>query len=88
MDSKDSKKWLDIVQSKGVPMLLCLTHADKFYAEHISSDGCHPEELMIRSKVDKKLKVSSCLFALFYNAWVWPEACTFCIGIIYRCCNF
>ena len=57
MNTKDSKKWLHTLQSKGVPMLLCLTHADKFYAEHMSSDGCHPEESVIRRKVDSKLKV-------------------------------
>ena len=59
VNTKDSKKWLHTLQSKGVPMLLCLTHADKFYAEHMSSDGClHPKESMIRSEVKQKLKVS------------------------------
>ena len=60
VNTKDSMKWLHTLQSKGVPMLLCLTHADKFYAEHMSGDGSHPEESVMRNKVDQKLKVRLC----------------------------
>ncbi len=62
--TESSKKWLDRLQVEKVPVLVCLTFADKLYAEHMN-DGEHltdeskyPDNIFIRRKLQTELAVS------------------------------
>ena len=62
--TESSKKWLDRLQVEKVPVLVCLTFADKLYAEHMK-DGEHltdeskyPDKIFIRHKLQAELAVS------------------------------
>ncbi len=62
--TESSKKWLDRLQVEKVPVLVCLTFADKLYAEHMK-DGEHltdeskyPDNIFIRHKLQAELAVS------------------------------
>ena len=41
-----------------MPVLVCLTFADKFYAEHMSEDGQHPEKETTKCRLEDQLTVS------------------------------
>ena len=41
-----------------MPVLVCLTYADKLYAEHIGDDGSYPEPRFIRQKITEEHSVS------------------------------
>ena len=41
-----------------VPVLVCLTFADKLYAEHMSDDGKHPEKEAMKFQLQQELMVS------------------------------
>ncbi len=41
-----------------VPVLVCLTFADKFYAEHMTEDGEHPGKEAMRRQIEQQLSVS------------------------------
>ena len=40
-----------------VPVLVCLTFADKLYAEHMSDDGKHPEKEAMKFQLQQELMV-------------------------------
>ncbi len=75
--SEASNSWLDTLQSKDVPMLVCLTYADKFYAEQMGNDSEHPEESKIKQALQRQLQVIKYSFALLLTGvWsVWILAC-------------
>ena len=41
-----------------MPVLVCLTFADKLYAEHMSEDGQHPELRQVKQELAKERAVS------------------------------
>ena len=58
MHTQSAKKWLERLQVEKVPVLVCLTFADKLYAEHMSDDGQHPEKEAMKFKLQQELMVS------------------------------
>ena len=56
--TESAKKWLEILQEKSVPVLVCLTFADKLYAEHMSEDGQHPDLRQVKQEFVKEHAVS------------------------------
>ena len=61
---ESSKKWLGILQAKKVPVLVCLTHADKLYSEYMTRDGQHPDEAFIKEQLPQQLRVSHYMYIL------------------------
>ena len=56
--SQSAKQWLDRLQREKVPVLVCLTFADKFYAEHMSEGGQHPKKETMKYHLEDQLIVS------------------------------
>ena len=56
--TQSAKKWLERLQVEKVPVLVCLTFADKLYAEHMSDDGQHPEKEAMKFKLQQELMAS------------------------------
>ncbi len=56
--TESAKKWLELLEDKSVPVLVCLTYADKLYAECMDKDGSHPEPLKIKQKITEETHVS------------------------------
>ena len=57
--SQSAKQWLDRLQREKVPVLVCLTFADKFYEEHMSEEGHHPTKAEMDFCLQDQLAVSS-----------------------------
>ncbi len=57
--TQSAKKWLERLQEEKVPVLVCLTFADKFYAEHMTEDGKHPGKEYMQQQLKEQLSVSS-----------------------------
>ena len=57
--TESAKKWLELLEDKSVPVLVCLTYADKLYAECMGKDGSHPEPLVIKQKIRQEQDVSA-----------------------------
>ena len=67
--TESAKKWLERLQEENVPVLVCLTFADKLYAEHMTEDGKHPSKESMKYKLGVELSVSVSrlnLINLFY----------------------
>ncbi len=47
-----------MLEDKSVPVLVCLTYADKLYAEHMGKDGSHPDVSSIKQRVTEECSVS------------------------------
>ena len=56
--TESAKKWLEILEDKSVPVLVCLTYADKLYAECMGKDGSHPKPQDIKHKIAEETDVS------------------------------
>ena len=56
--TESCKKWLERLQVEQVPVLVCLTFADKLYAEHMSNEGKDPDKIFMKREVAHQLKVS------------------------------
>jgi hypothetical protein len=56
--TQSAKKWLERLQVEKVPVLVCLTFADKFYAEHMTEDGKHPRKEDMQRQLRDQLCVS------------------------------
>ena len=56
--SQSAKQWLDRLQREKVPVLVCLTFADKFYAEYMSEDGHYPTKAEMEFRLHDQLTVS------------------------------
>ena len=41
-----------------VPLLVCLTFADKLYAEHMTEDGKHPDKEFVKFEIEAERSVS------------------------------
>ena len=57
--TKSAKKWLQLLEDKSVPVLVCLTYADKLYAECMGKDGSHPDPQHMKQKITEETYVSS-----------------------------
>ena len=57
--SQSARQWLDRLQREKVPVLVCLTFADKFYEEHMSEEGHHPTKAEMDFCLHDQLAVSS-----------------------------
>ena len=53
--TESAKKWLE---DKSVPVLVCLTYADKLYAECMGKDGSHPHSQDMKQKIAEETDVS------------------------------
>ena len=62
--TESSKKWLDRLQVEKVPVLVCLTFADKLYAEqmkdgeHLTDESKYPDKISTKHKLQAELAVS------------------------------
>ena len=62
--TESSKKWLDRLQVEKVPVLVCLTFADKLYAEHmkdakyLTDESKYPGKISTKQKLQAELAVS------------------------------
>ena len=56
--TESAKKWLELLEEKSVPVLVCLTYTDKLYAECMGRDGSHPEPLKIKRRIAEEKDVS------------------------------
>ena len=56
--SDPAKEWLHILKKEDVQVIICLSHADRFYAECI--DDC--EDKNPKPTEDKKRKIGSLLY--------------------------
>ena len=50
--------WLELLQEKSVPTLVCLTFADKLYAGYMHKDGTHPQAEDVKEKIERELMVN------------------------------
>ena len=50
-----------------MPVLVCLTFADKLYAEHMTEDGKHPSKKSMKYKLGVELSVSVSRLNLIAN---------------------
>jgi hypothetical protein len=48
-----------MLEDKSVPVLVCLTYADKLYAECMGKDGSHPNPQDIKYKIAEEADVSA-----------------------------
>ncbi len=64
MHTQSAKKWLERLQEEKVPVLVCLTFADKFYAEHMTEDGKHPGKEYMQQQLKEQLSVSDIVTAI------------------------
>ena len=46
-----------MLEDKAVPVLVCLTYADKLYAEHMGEDGSHPDPRDVSQEITKETEV-------------------------------
>ena len=56
--TESSKKWLERLQVEKVPVLVCLTYADKLYAEHMTEKGDHPDARLMKRILKEQLEVN------------------------------
>ena len=56
--TESAKKWLELLEDKSVPVLVCLTYADKLYAECMGKDGSHPDSQDMKQKIVEETDVS------------------------------
>lgn len=56
--TKAAQEWLDRLAQENVYVLVCLTYADKLYAELMSADGSHPKLDAAKSELLKQTEVS------------------------------
>ena len=54
--TESAKVWLDKLGN--VPLLVCLTFADKLYAEHMTEDGKHPDKEFMKFEIEAERSVS------------------------------
>ena len=54
--------WLELLQEKSVPTLVCLTFADKLYAGYMHKDGTHPQDEHVKEKIERELMVNPTAF--------------------------
>ena len=58
--TKAAQEWLDRLAQENVYVLVCLTYADKLYAELMGKDGSHPKQDTAKSELIKQTEVSYC----------------------------
>lgn len=54
-----AKKWLSELEAEDVPLKVCLTHADRLYAELMETDDNNPDPTEFKKqKINEELDVS------------------------------
>jgi len=48
-----------LLQEKSIPILVCLTYADKLYAGYMHKDGTHPPAEHVEKEIKKELEVNN-----------------------------
>ena len=56
--TESAKRWLERLEEENVPVLVCLTFADKLYAEHMTEDWKHPSKESMKYELRVELSVS------------------------------
>ena len=56
--TKATQEWLDRLAQENVYVLVCLTYADKLYAELMSKDGKHLNKAVAKCELQKQKEVS------------------------------
>jgi len=56
--TKATQEWLDRLAHENVYVLVCLTYADKLYAELMHKDGKHIDPIIAKSELQKQKEVS------------------------------
>ena len=56
--TESAEIWLELLQEKSVPTLVCLTFADKLYAGYMHKDGTHPPAEHVKEKIERELMVN------------------------------
>ena len=56
--TKATQDWLHRLAQENVFVLVCLTYADKLYAELMSKDGKHPNHSIAKPELQKQKEVS------------------------------
>ena len=56
--TESAEIWLELLQEKSVPTLVCLTFADKLYAGYMHKDGTHPPAEHVKEKIKRELMVN------------------------------
>jgi len=65
--TKATQEWLDRLAQENVYVLVCLTYADKLYAELMDKGGRHPNPAAAKSELMKQAEVSyAYLFLIIY----------------------
>ena len=60
--TQSTKQWLNILDKENVPVLICLTFADKLFAELMGENGdCDIQEV----KLGVKERLNVCIFLIF-----------------------
>ena len=59
--TESAKIWLELLQEKSVPTLVCLTFADKLYAGYMHKDGTHPHAEHVKEEIERELMVTCTL---------------------------
>ena len=57
--TESAKKWLEVLEDKSVPVLVCLTYGDKLYAECMGNNCSHPDPQKIKLKIAEETEVST-----------------------------
>ena len=57
--TESAEIWLELLQEKSVPTLVCLTFADKLYAGYMHKDGTHPQAEHVKEEIERELMVNS-----------------------------
>ena len=62
-----AKQWLSELEAEDVPLQVCLTHADRLYAELMGTEGNNPDPTE-----SKKQKIHEELDVSFTSVTYWP----------------
>ena len=66
--TESTKEWLSILEKENVPVLICLTFADKLFAELMGENGdCNAEEVKLR--VQQHLSVRKIMFSRTFTRY-------------------
>ena len=64
--SESAKTWLDILHNESVPYLVCLSHADKLYANHMMSKVTDCTKSEAHRRINMELQVLNRVNILCY----------------------
>ena len=59
--SQQSMNWLSVLAKSNIPVLVCLTHADKLVADIMPEPGVLPDPSESRTRVEERRQVCMCV---------------------------